>query len=286
MPPTSTDGFVLIDKPAGVTSHDVVARVRRALDGARTGHTGTLDPFATGLLVVLVGGATRLARFVPAAPKTYEAVVRFGARTSTDDATGDVEERRPLPDEDRVRAAIATLTGEIAQVPPQYSAKQVGGQRAYAMARRGEAVPLTPVPVTVHEWTVLGRDGADWTVRITCGSGTYVRALARDLGARSGSAAHLIALRRTRIARFDVADAIPLAALQSPVPLHPAAEAIAELPRERLAEPDAVSVRHGRAVPATVDGSVAALLDADERLLAVAEREGAWWHPRLVLAGA
>lgn len=286
MPPTSIDGFILIDKPAGVTSHDVVARVRRALGGARTGHTGTLDPFATGLLVVLVGGATRLARYVPSEPKTYEAVVRFGARTSTDDATGTVEETQPLPDEARVRDAITSLTGEIEQVPPQFSAKQVGGRRAYAMARRGEDVPLAAVPVTVLAWEVLEHDGADWRLRITCGSGTYIRALARDLGARAASAAHLLALRRTRIADFDLAEATPLDALPEPVPLRPAADAIARMPRQRLDASEAESVRHGRAVPAVIDGDHAALLDAEAQLVAVAERDGTWWQPRLVLAGA
>lgn len=286
MAPISTDGFLLVDKPAGVTSHDVVARVRRVLGGARTGHTGTLDPFATGLLIVLVGGATRLAQFAPSEPKTYEAVIRFGARTATDDLEGAVEETAPPPSDERVQAAIARLTGVIEQVPPRYSAKQVGGRRAYTMARRGAALPLTPVRVVVDRWEVLGSEGSDWRVRIVCGGGTYVRALARDLGALSGSAAHLAALRRTRIAGFDVREAISLDALTAPVALRAAGDLLVGMPRERLGAQDVSNVMHGRAVPATVAGARAALVDEDERLLAVAEREGERWQPRLVLAGA
>lgn len=286
MPPTWTDGYLLVDKPAGVTSHDVVARVRRALGGTRTGHTGTLDPFATGLLIVLVGGATRLAQYVPSEPKTYEAIVRFGARTSTDDVTGEVEEEAPVPDEAHVRAAIARLSGTIEQLPPRYSAKLVGGRRAYAMARRGEDVSLAAVPIVVHAWELLDRNGDDWRVRITCGRGTYIRALARDLGALSGSAAHLAALRRTRIAAFDVRDALPADALPDPLPVRPAVELLVGMPREQLRAEDVPLVRHGRAVPATVEGDRVALLDDHANLLAVAEREGAWWQPRLVLSGA
>src|SRR5688572_24652265 len=154
-PPTrspSTEGLVLVDKPAGITSHDVVAIARRALGERRIGHAGTLDPFATGLLVLLVGRATRLLPYVDGEPKVYEATNRFGAETTTDDLTGDVVREAPLPDDAHVRAAVRSLTGTIDQRPPAYSAKQVDGRRAYDAARRGDALELRPVRVAVHEW--------------------------------------------------------------------------------------------------------------------------------------
>jgi tRNA pseudouridine55 synthase len=208
-------GLLLVDKPAGVTSHDVVEACRRAYGERSIGHVGTLDPFATGLLVLLFGRSTRLATFIDAEPKVYEATVMFGVETDTDDATGVPVRTAPPPTSARVREAIGALTGEIEQVPPAYSAKHLPerGGRAYAAARRGEPVALTPTRVRVDQWEVraLYEDRAEVTV--TCGSGTYIRALARDLGKMSGSAAHLSALRRTRIGSFDVTTAWPLATI-------------------------------------------------------------------------
>lgn len=216
----SPEGLLLVDKPAGITSHDVVDRVRRAYGERSVGHLGTLDPFATGLLIVLVGRATRLATFLDIEPKAYEAVISFGAETDTDDATGEVTRSAPPPAEPDVRAAIVTLTGEIEQVPPAYSAKKVAGKRAYAAARSGEALELAPASVVVHGWEIGAFTGDALTATITCGGGTYIRALARDLGRFSGSAAHLASLRRTRIGKFDVTDATPADALAaSPPPL-------------------------------------------------------------------
>jgi tRNA pseudouridine55 synthase len=191
-------GLLLVDKPAGVTSHDVVAAVRRAVRSRRVGHAGTLDPFATGLLVVAVGPVTRLLPWVVGEPKVYLATIRFGAATDTDDGTGTVIREAPVPaalahdpsDDASVRRAMEALTGPLMQRPPAYSAKHVEGTRAYALARRGALVELPPVPVTVHGWEVVGQDGPDLQVRITCGGGTYIRALARDLGEALGSAAH------------------------------------------------------------------------------------------------
>ncbi|HUO52675.1 MAG TPA: tRNA pseudouridine(55) synthase TruB, partial [Gemmatimonadaceae bacterium] len=157
---TAADGVLLVDKPAGVTSHDVVALARRALGLRRVGHAGTLDPFATGLLVLLAGRATRLAPYLDDEPKVYEARIAFGSETDTDDRTGAVTRTAPLPEERAVRAAIPALTGEIEQMPPAYSAKQVGGRRAYEAARAGEPLALRPARVTVHAWDVAGwRDG-------------------------------------------------------------------------------------------------------------------------------
>jgi tRNA pseudouridine55 synthase len=216
----SPEGLLLVDKPAGITSHDVVDRVRRAYGERSVGHLGTLDPFATGLLVVLVGRATRLATFLDVEPKVYEAVIAFGTETDTDDSTGEVTRSASPPSEANVRAAIVTLTGEIQQVPPAYSAKKVAGRRAYAAARSGEGLELAPVSVVVHGWEPGAFTGDTLSATITCGGGTYIRALARDLGRSSGSAAHLRSLRRTRIGRFDVADATPADSLAvSPPPL-------------------------------------------------------------------
>jgi len=216
----SPEGLLLVDKPAGITSHDVVDRVRRAYGERSVGHLGTLDPFATGLLVVLVGRATRLATFLEIEPKVYQAVIAFGRETDTDDATGAVTRSAPPPAEPDVRAAIVTLTGEIAQVPPAYSAKKVAGKRAYAAARSGEALELAPAAVVVHRWDVGAFTGDTLSATIICGGGTYIRALARDLGRFSGSAGHLASLRRTRIGKFDVADATPADALiAAPPPL-------------------------------------------------------------------
>ena len=212
------EGLVLVDKPAGVTSHDVVDVVRRAYGERSVGHLGTLDPFATGLLVVLVGRATRLATFLDLEPKVYEAVIAFGAETDTDDSTGEVTRTAEAPAEENVRAAITTLTGDIQQVPPAYSAKKVAGRRAYAAARAGETLDLPPVGVTVHKWDVTGFTGDALAATIECGGGTYIRALARDLGRMSGSAAHLTCLRRTRAGRFDVADAVSLDDFRSAPP--------------------------------------------------------------------
>lgn len=198
---------MLVDKPAGLTSHDVVQRVRQLYAERSIGHLGTLDPFATGLLVLLLGRATRLATFLETEPKVYEATITFGSETDTDDGTGTVTRSADAPREQEIRAAIGGLTGTLSQVPPAYSAKSVAGVRAYDAARRGAPLELPSVPVTVHEWDVLSIERGSLVARITCSGGTYIRALARDLGRGTGSAAHLSALRRTRVGDFDVRDA-------------------------------------------------------------------------------
>src|SRR5687768_7536136 len=175
----SADGLLLVDKPAGITSHAVVDRARQAIGTRRIGHAGTLDPFATGLLVLLVNRTTRLLPFLDAEPKVYRARIRFGARTETDDPEGDVTETAPLPDRESVHRAIAAMTGHLLQRPPAYSAKRVGGVRAYAAARRGAPLTLEPVAVTVNQWRVLEWNNTDLDVEIDCSGGTYVRALAR-----------------------------------------------------------------------------------------------------------
>jgi tRNA pseudouridine55 synthase len=205
--------LLLVDKPAGMTSHDVVQHVRRIYGERSIGHLGTLDPFATGLLVLLLGRATRLANFLDIEPKVYEAIVGFGSETDTDDSTGTVIRSAPLPAEVDVRSTLTSLTGTISQIPPAYSAKSVDGTRAYDAARRGEPLELDPVEVQVHGWEVREIKPDSLSATITCSGGTYIRALARDLGRLTSSAAHLTALRRTRIGPFDVHDAATLDSL-------------------------------------------------------------------------
>jgi tRNA pseudouridine55 synthase len=193
-----------------MTSHDVVQHVRRIYGERSIGHLGTLDPFATGLLVLLLGRATRLATFLDTEPKVYEATVKFGAETDTDDETGAVIRTASTPDEKIVRACVNTLTGKVSQVPPAYSAKSVDGTRAYDAARRGRPLDLPAADVTVHSWEITKLSGDTLSAVITCSGGTYIRALARDLGRLASSAAHLGSLRRTRVGEFDVRDAATL----------------------------------------------------------------------------
>ncbi|MEZ4584951.1 MAG: tRNA pseudouridine(55) synthase TruB [Gemmatimonadales bacterium] len=200
----------MVDKPAGVTSHDVVAQARRLFSTRSIGHTGTLDPFATGLLVLVIGRATRLARFVEAGRKTYLAEARLGVATRTDDLTGEPigqEWTGGWPSRDAVEAELGALEGRHDQRPPAYSAKRRDGERSYARARRGEAVALEPVPVEIDELELLEWSPPLVGFRAVVGPGTYVRAIARDLGERLGTGAHLTALRRTRVGSFRVEDA-------------------------------------------------------------------------------
>jgi len=279
----SSEGFLLVDKPAGRSSHDVVARVRRARGGIRAGHTGTLDPFATGLLLVALGRATRLIRFVPSEPKVYEAVIVFGTATDTDDVTGNVVEQGPVPDDALVMGAIPRLTGSLQQVPPAFSARHVAGRRAYDVARRGLQPELSPTSVTVHGWDVAALGDGQLQATITCSAGTYIRSLARDLGRMCGTSAHLAALRRTRIGPFDVQDAgTPEESAGQQVVS--AADALVGWSRQVVIGEELVRLRHGRPVAARVDGSNVALVDDAGALVAVVERDGDWWQPRVVIS--
>jgi tRNA pseudouridine55 synthase len=279
---------VLVDKPAGMTSHDVVQRVRRVLGTRAAGHTGTLDPFATGLLVVLVGRATRLARFVEAQAKTYLATARLGIRTDTDDLTGAVlglVEQGTGCAEAVVREALGAFAGEQQQRPPSYSAKHVDGERSYRKARRGVAVSPASVTVTVHRIELVAYREPELVFRATVSPGTYLRAIARDLGDRLGVGAHLTALRRETIGLLRVEDAVPLDRL-APTDLLPAREVLRHLPSRELDEPGRIAVSHGRPVPSdpTPSGDVA-LLHAGE-LVAVARAEAGWLRPSVVLGAS
>jgi tRNA pseudouridine55 synthase len=272
-------GLAVVDKPAGWTSHDVVAKTRGILHTKKVGHSGTLDPDATGVLLLGVGGVTRLLRFLSPLPKTYTGEVVFGVETTTLDASGDVVRRHDMaPSLDEVRAAAVVMTGEIMQVPPMVSAVQIGGKRLYDLARQGIEVERAPRPVTVHRFDVSPTaDALVFRVEVSCSSGTYVRSLAADLGTALGGGAHLRALRRTAIGPFTEALAHPLEAPE----LLPPRFAVDHL--ERLDVPrDRVAV--GGVVPgdATVgDGPWAVI--ADDELLAVYERSGDRIKPAVVL---
>jgi tRNA pseudouridine55 synthase len=207
-----------VDKPAGITSHDAVQIVRRVYDQSSVGHLGTLDPFATGLLVMLLGRSTRLATFIDADPKVYEAVIAFGSETNTDDVTGEVTRTAEAPGEAAVRAAVSSLTGKIEQVPPAFSAKQIDGKRAYVSARKGEELVLKPVSVEVFDWTISSYADGNLAATISCSAGTYIRSLARDIGRLTNSAAHLKSLRRVRSGSFDVRNASTIEQIRNSPP--------------------------------------------------------------------
>ena len=281
------DGLLLVDKPAGRSSHDVVNVVRRVLGVRRAGHAGTLDPFATGLLILLIGRATRLASCLEDEPKTYEATVRLDAETDTDDLTGQVVRTAPVPPRAELERAMLALSGDILQVPPAYSAKQRDGQRAYVAARRGTALALPPVAVRVEAWTVRAWRANELDVRITCAGGTYIRALARDLGRLADGAAHLASLRRVQCGRFSVNDACAVDALYASRPvLLPPRAALPSLPAQVLTASEVTRVTHGQRISATEPGARAALVDAGGALVAVADRVDGDWHPRLVMRDA
>lgn len=247
-----TGGILLVDKPAGPTSHDVVVAARRALGMRRVGHFGTLDPFATGLLVCGVGPATRLAPFCVSHGKTYAATFRLGWTSTTGDGQGELTEQpvAGIPDREAVELACRSWTGEVEQIPPAFSAKHVGGERAHVRARRGEAVVLDPVAVEIRAIDIERYRYPELAVRIDCGPGTYVRALARDLGEALGTGAYCLTLRRLQSGPFAVDDAVSMEALPAAGAgsLRPAADAVADLPRVRLDEAEARTVSGGGAL--------------------------------------
>lgn len=301
------NGALLVDKPAGVTSHDVVAIVRRALGTKSVGHTGTLDPFATGLLVVLVGKATRLARFLDGFEKRYRAVVRLGQGSDTDDSTGVLSGPQTSglrPHEKDVAAALAGFVGTQMQMPPAFSAKKIDGERAYARARKGEEVVLKAVEVTIHSAELLRYEWPDAEIQVRVSTGTYVRSLARDLGTRLGMPAHCHALRRERIGPFDVKDAQSLEAIQggsaatdaTPASAGresgarerrmggclPMLEVVPHLVRQEVTAEEMAHVGHGRAIEGRAALGTVALVHQEE-LIAIAEVNEGKAQPVVVL---
>jgi tRNA pseudouridine55 synthase len=280
-------GIVLVDKPGGITSHDVVARARRALGTRKIGHAGTLDPMATGLLVLGVDGATRLLTYLVGADKTYTATMRLGQTTDSDDADGEVTARADAGavaaiEEEALRRGVAALTGRISQVPSTVSAIKVQGRRAYDLARAGEHVQLAPREVTVSRFDVLAQrlegDVLDLDVRVDCSSGTYIRALARDLGADLGVGGYLTALRRERVGPFDVADAVAVDDIVAGRMLSPAAAAIAAVGGLDVTDDEARDLRHGKRLggaAARLTAERAAAIDPAGRLVGIVEARGA-----------
>ncbi len=299
-PTTAAEGLLLVDKPAGVSSHDVVAVARRALREKRIGHAGTLDPFATGLLILLLGRATRLMRYVHDEPKVYDAVVKFGAETDTEDPSGAVVREAALPSRIALETAARAFVGTFEQVPPVYSAKQVGGERSYDLARAGRAVELASVAVTVHECTLSAFEEnasgvTQCALHVSCAGGTYVRSIARDLARAVGSAAHLTSLRRVSAGAFLAEGAFSLASVQSgAVSVDTPLAALVGYPSQNITPAEIVSVGRGMSIEARVDGAHASLLDesarAPRRLVGFAERvlspEGDRWQPRVVMRDA
>jgi tRNA pseudouridine55 synthase len=304
------DGVLVMDKPPGITSHDVVARARHILHEHRIGHTGTLDPFATGVLVILLGKATRLAQFLSGVDKQYEAIIRLGYSTDTGDRTGN-----PIPgptvdksklNEREIEATLQSLRGNIDQIPPMYSAKKVEGKKLYELARRGENVERQPIHVCIHDFEAIRPDGQlikdnldgtfDFHSRVSCSSGTYVRTLAEDFGRRLYVGAHLAELRRTRVGDFSIDQAITLDELK----VHFAEESLGEVllplnaalsrfPFVHLSAEDVRRANHGREVNVAeagwADGENVKMCDADEQLIAIGQYDAAAkrLHPRIVL---
>ncbi len=286
-------GVLVIDKPVGLTSHDVVQVIRNGTKIRRAGHTGTLDPRASGVLVVLVGPAVRLSEYVSASDKRYQAIVRLGATTDTYDEEGRVIESGPVEiSEKQFEDSLKQFIGEIEQVPPPYSAVKVHGKKAYEMAREGEEVDLAPRKINVYSLELLEWAPPEAVIDVYCSSGTYVRSLANDLGKVLGCGAYLVGLRRTKSGRFTLRDAVPLRKLREAFEqgnwyqyLIPAAEALSDWPALELDAAQMESIRHGHRVPAeegvtgwargvSEQGELVALLEVDE-----ATQE---WQPRKV----
>ncbi|PRB64938.1 tRNA pseudouridine(55) synthase TruB [Microbacterium maritypicum] len=280
-------GILLVDKPAGLTSHDVVARTRRAFGTRKVGHAGTLDPMATGLLVIGIEGATRLLTYIVGADKTYEATIRLGQTTGTDDAEGEIlmtaePEAWSAVTDAAVDEGILALTGEISQVPSSVSAIKVDGRRAYDRVRAGEEVVLAARDVVVSRFDVSARrqqDGfLDLDVIVDCSSGTYIRSLARDLGAALGVGGHLTALRRTRVGPFEVTDAVGLDALEGAPTLTPGDAAGRILPVLEMSAEEARDLRHGKRLggqAARLADALGAAIDPDGLLVGIVEKRGA-----------
>ncbi|MBI5293847.1 MAG: tRNA pseudouridine(55) synthase TruB [Chloroflexi bacterium] len=291
-------GVLVVDKPVGMTSHDVVQVIRNGTSLRRAGHTGTLDPRASGVLVILVGPAVRLSEYVSASDKRYQAIIRLGSTTDTFDADGRFT-RSNVPvnvTEAQFEEVLKSFIGEIEQTPPPYSAVKVQGRKAYEMARQGEEVDLTPRKIQVHHLEVLEWAPPEVVVDVHCSSGTYVRSLANDLGEKLGCGAYLVGLRRTKSGRFSLRDAVPLRKLQEAFTagnwyqyLIPAAEALGDWPAVELSPDEVEAVRHGHRVKVkegnteakvrgvSTQGELVALME-----LATAEDGSSEWQPKKV----
>jgi tRNA pseudouridine55 synthase len=276
------NGILIIDKPGGMTSHDVVQAIRKRLKTSKVGHLGTLDPMATGVLPLSVGKATRIAQFISGSPKEYEGEIRFGFATDTYDREGiRTTEERPL--EGNVAEAIRSLTGVLEQIPPPFSAKKVGGVPSHKLARRNEAVELAPSRVEIERFEMLSLTPPRMTFRVVCSPGTYIRSLAHDLGRRLGCGAHLTALRRTRSGEFRIQDSVPLERATG-ADLIPMDQLLPSMPRIEVSGLDEVRIRHGNPVIAGAGMEpFARIFNKEGEFIAVASVENGLAHPRLVL---
>jgi len=307
------NGVLVIDKSSGMTSHDVVARARHILHERRIGHTGTLDPFATGVLVIMLGKATRLSQFLTGVDKEYEAIIRLGYSTDTGDRTGKPLSGPPPAQvrnwtEEQIEAALQSLRGDIDQIPPMYSAKKVEGKKLYELARRGESVERKPLRVCIYEFAAIRPEGQlikdnldgtfDFHARVSCSSGTYVRTLAEDFGKRLYVGAHLAELRRTRVGDFGIEQAITLEELKIHfgeesigTVLLPTGAGISWLPSLHLSGEDVRRASHGREVKvdesAWADGDDVRMYDDKEQLIAIGryDANARSLRPHVVLAG-
>lgn len=283
------NGLLIIDKPAGMTSHDVVARARRVLATRRVGHTGTLDPFATGVMVLLVGNATRLARFVDKDEKEYEALVQFGSETDSGDVTGVRSAECGMRDEE-VEQVVATadwelvfgkFRGGLMQTPPMYSAKKIDGKKLYELARKGIEVERKPVRVTIHKLELIEdairNPQSAIRIRVVCSAGTYIRTLAEDIGRELGPGAHLTELRRTRAGRFSIAEAVTLEQFEKTVDpaalLKPVSEAVSALPQMTVPADRSAKTRSGLSsrfeMSELADGGAVKMVDEQGELIAI-----------------
>jgi tRNA pseudouridine55 synthase len=286
-------GVLVVDKPVGLTSHDVVQVIRKGTNIRRAGHTGTLDPRASGVLVILIGPAVRLSEYVSASDKRYQAVVSLGTSTDTYDAAGRILNRQPVTiTEEQFEEALQKFVGEIEQVPPPYSAIKIKGRKAYEMAREGEEVDLQPRTIHVYSLELLEWAPPEAVIDVYCSSGTYVRSLAHDLGNELGCGAHLVGLRRTKSGRFTLRDAVPLRKLRDAFEngtwyqyLIPAAEALSDWPAIELSQDQMDEIRHGHRITGGPESAgMARGISEQGELVALLEfdTENKEWQPRKV----
>jgi len=285
------DGVLLLDKPSGLSSNAALQRARRAFDAEKAGHTGTLDPLASGLLPLCFGEATKFAQFLLDATKRYTATVRFGVTTATGDAEGEVLEMRPVTlARSDVEAVLPDFTGRLSQVPPAYSALKFEGRSHYEYARAGIDVPRPPRDIEILEISLRAWTAPDAVLDVTCSKGTYIRVLAEDIGRALGCGAHLAGLRRTATGGFGIADAVTLERLEAmsaaerEATLQPAATLLRDLPSLRLATPEAARFRQGGAVPAPGSADGACAVFDGNILLGVADVAAGLAQPRRVVA--
>lgn len=289
-------GILVVDKPIGPTSHQIVSIVRRGTGIRKVGHAGTLDPRASGVLVLCLGQATRLSEYLSTSEKRYLAVIRFGASTRTYDSEGDIlQETGNAPKRKDIEEALSEFRGEISQVPPPYSAIKVQGKRAYQLSREGKPPELNARKVIIHELKLLSYKKPDLTLEIECSAGTYIRSIAHDLGEMLSTGAHLAELKRIKAGPFTIDDAIPLPKLEVGLMVDkweryviPAADALPDFPVVKISQKNLDLIRHGHSIPAELSSSgMARGISSDGELVAILEavEDGTHWHPRKVFLG-